>query len=120
MCIIFKTLLLVRNNPFFKHYNLPTDRANTQLALNDFVSNTHKLHNSTSGECSRKLCDSLQGNSEVLKIKRFNVQKFSMLKFQYPFLSIFANVNYHIFLDVDLQMRLASSFRVDIFQQSPA
>ena len=74
MCIIFKTLLLVQNNPFFKHYNLPTGRANTQPALNDFVSNAHKLHNLTSGECSRKLCDSLQGNWEVLEIKRVNVQ----------------------------------------------
>ena len=62
------------NDFFFRYRDLPTGHANTQLALNDFVSNAHKLHNLTSGECSRKLCDSLQGNWEVLEIKRVNVQ----------------------------------------------
>ena len=76
----FQDLLLVLNNPLFKHYNLPTDRANTQLALNDFVSNTHKLHNLTSGECSRKLCDSLQGNLEVPKTKTIQCSNVSHIK----------------------------------------
>ena len=111
------------DNSFFRYFNLPTGRANTQPALNDFVSNIHKLRNLTSGECSRKLCDSLQGNSAALKTNKdsmFKCVDTLIIEFQYPFSSIFANVNYHIFLDVDLQMRLASSFRVDIFQQSPA
>ena len=63
------------NDFFFRYRDLPTGHANTQLALNDFVSNIHKLRNLTSGECSRKLCDSLQGNLEVLKTKNDSIFK---------------------------------------------